>query len=125
MGNLYKVYPKTDIAGILPNNKRIQDPMTLTLNRKEFIKCMNAGTVYAIINGKEVLIVEKDYQKAEGMFESDEVEKENISVDDNEKDTSDEVNNEIPNEHIDKYQKTQMNQSSSKRRNRNNRSKRN
>ena len=125
MEHLYKVYPKTDIAGILPNNKRIQDPMTLTLNRKEFIKCMNAGTVYAIINGKEVLIVEKDYQKAEEMFESDEVEKENISVDDNEKDTSDEVNNEIPNEHIDKYQKTQMNQSSSKRRNRNNRSKRN
>lgn len=125
MGHLYKVYPKTDIAGILPNNKRIQDPMTLTLNRKEFIKCMNAGTVYAIINGKEVLIVEKDYQKVEEMFESDEVEKENISVDDNEKDTSDEVNNEIPNEHIDKYQKTQMNQSSSKRRNRNNRSKRN
>ena len=125
MEHLYKVYPKTDIAGILPNNKRIQDPMTLTLNRKEFIKCMNAGTVYAIINGKEVLIVEKDYQKAEEMFESDEVEKENISVDDNEKDTSDEVNNEIPNEHIDKYQKTQMNQSSSKRRNRNNRSKSN
>ena len=125
MEHLYKVYPKTDIAGILPNNKRIQDPMTLTLNRKEFIKCMNAGTVYAIINGKEVLIVEKDYQKAEEMFESDEVEKENILVDDNEKDTSDEVNNEIPNEHIDKYQKTQMNQSSSKRRNRNNRSKRN
>lgn len=125
MEHLYKVYPKTDIAGILPNNKRIQDPMTLTLNRKEFIKCMNTGTVYAIINGKEVLIVEKDYQKAEEMFESDEVEKENISVDDNEKDTSDEVNNEIPNEHIDKYQKTQMNQSSSKRRNRNNRSKRN
>ena len=125
MEHLYKVYPRTDIAGILPNNKRIQDPMTLTLNRKEFIKCMNAGTVYAIINGKEVLIVEKDYQKAEEMFESDEVEKENISVDDNEKDTSDEVNNEIPNEHIDKYQKTQMNQSSSKRRNRNNRSKRN
>ena len=125
MEHLYKVYPKTDIAGILPNNKRIQDPMTLTLNRKEFIKCMNAGTVYAIINGKEVLIVEKDYQKAEEMFESDEVEKENISVDDNEKDTSDEVNNEISNEHIDKYQKTQMNQSSSKRRNRNNKSKRN
>lgn len=125
MEHLYKVYPKTDIAGILPNNKRIQDPMVLTLNRKEFIKCMNAGTVYAIINGKEVLIVEKDYQKAEEMFESDEVEKENISVDDNEKDTSDEVNNEILNEHIDKYQKTQMNQSSSKRRNRNNRSKRN
>ena len=125
MEHLYKVYPKTDIAGILPNNKRIQDPMTLTLNRKEFIKCMNAGTVYAIINGKEVLIVEKDYQKAEEMFESDEVEKENISVDDNEKDTSDEVNNEISNEHIDKYQKTQMNQSSSKRRNRNNRPKRN
>ena len=125
MEHLYKVYPKTDIAGILPNNKRIQDPMTLTLNRKEFIKCMNAGTVYAIINGKEVLIVEKDYQKAEEMFESDEVAKENISVDDNEKDTSDEVNNEISNEHIDKYQKTQMNQSSSKRRNRNNRPKRN
>ena len=125
MEHLYKVYPKTDIAGILPNNKRIQDPMTLTLNRKEFIKCMNAGTVYAIINGKEVLIVEKDYQKAEEMFESDEVEEENISTDDNEKDTSDEVNNEILNEHIDKYQKTQMNQSSSKRRNRNNRSKRN
>ena len=125
MEHLYKVYPRTDIAGILPNNKRIQDPMTLTLNRKEFIKCMNAGAVYAIINGKEVLIVEKDYQKAEEMFESDEVEKENISVDDNEKDTSDEVNNEILNEHIDKYQKTQMNQSSSKRRNRNNRSKRN
>lgn len=125
MEHLYKVYPKTDIAGILPNNKRIQDPMTLTLNRKEFIKCMNAGTVYAIINGKEVLIVEKDYQKAEEMFENDVVKEENISVDDDENNTSEEVNNEIPNQHIDKYQKGQMNQSSSKRRNRNNKSKRN
>lgn len=68
MDHLYKVYPKTDISGILQNNKRIIDPTVLKLNRKEFIKCMNGGDVYAIVNGEEVLIDTVDYDKAEAMF---------------------------------------------------------
>ena len=119
MEHLYKVYPKTDIAGILPNKKRIQDPTILKLNRREFIKCMNAGTVYAIVDGEEVLIEDKDYNKAEEMFN-------NINtVSDNVENHSDSINNETPNEHIDNNQKSQMNQSSSKRKNRYNKQRRN
>lgn len=117
MDHLYKIYPKTDISGLLPGNKRILDPITMPLNRKEFIKCMKAGTVYAIVNGKEVLVEEMDYNKAESLFYdptpitleiSDEIPSENAEV----------KNNEA--EHINKYQKSQINQSSSKRRNKRN-----
>lgn len=117
MEHLYKIYPRTDISGILPNNKRILNPMVLTLNRKEFIKCMNAGTVYAIINGEEILIEEKDYQKAEALFDIKQQ-----TEDNNESESISDDNIEIQNEHTDKYQKSQMNQSSSKQRSRHNRS---
>lgn len=121
MDHLYKVYPKTDISGLLPGNKRIMDPVIMKLNKKEFIKCMNAGSVYAIVNGVEVLVKEKDYEKAESMFDY-------IGTDaPNESENSDEMNTEIPelknnnSEHKDKYQNEQINQSSSKRSNKRNR----
>lgn len=121
MDHLYKVYPKTDISGLLPGNKRIMDPVIMKLNKKEFIKCMNAGSVYAIVNGVEVLVKEKDYAKAESMFDY-------IGTDaPNESENSDEMNTEIPelknnnSEHKDKYQNEQINQSSSKRSNKRNR----
>lgn len=121
MDHLYKVYPKTDISGLLPGNKRIMDPVIMKLNKKEFIKCMNAGSVYAIVNGVEVLVEEKDYEKAEGMFDY-------IGTDaPNESENSDEMNAEMSelknnnSEHKDKYQNEQINQSSSKRSNKRNR----
>ena len=121
MDHLYKVYPKTDISGLLPGNKRIMDPVIMKLNKKEFIKCMNAGSVYAIVNGAEVLIEEKDYEKAESMFDY-------IGTDaPNESENSDEMNTEMlelknnNSEHKDKYQNEQINQSSSKRSNKRNR----
>ena len=121
MDHLYKVYPKTDISGLLPGNKRIMDPIIMKLNKKEFIKCMNAGSVYTIVNGVEVLVEEKDYEKAESMFDY-------IGTDaPNESENSDEMNTEIPelknnnSEHKDKYQNEQINQSSSKRSNKRNR----
>lgn len=121
MDHLYKVYPKTDISGLLPGNKRITDPVIMKLNKKEFIKCMNAGSVYAIVNGAEVLVEEKDYEKAESMFDY-------IDTDaPNESENSDEMNTEMlelknnNSEHKDKYQNEQINQSSSKRSNKRNR----
>lgn len=68
MEHLYKVYPRVDINGILPNNKRITEPTVLPLNRKEFFKCMAFGEVYAYINGKEFQIKDLDYDKAESLF---------------------------------------------------------
>lgn len=112
MEHLYKVYPKNDISGILPGNKRILDPVVMTLNRKEFIKCMNAGDVYAIVNGQEIIIEELNYDKAESLFDT---------KNNNQKHT--EINDVILNdtEHKDKYQNDQINQSSSKRNSKRNR----
>lgn len=112
MEHLYKIYPKNDISGILPGNKRILDPVVMPLNRKEFIKCMNAGDVYAIVNGQEIFISELDYDKAESLFDiknNNQKEPENNDVN---------LNNT---EHKDKYQNDQINQSSSKRNNKRNR----
>ena len=70
MSHLYKVYPRTDISGILPNNKRISEPTVLKLNKQEFIRCMNYGEVYALVNDTEILIKDIDYDKAESLFVS-------------------------------------------------------
>lgn len=72
--HIYKVYPKKDIMGVLPNNKRIIDPIILKLNRNEFIKCMHSGTIYPVINGKESPnpILDIDYEKAGKLFDIEE-----------------------------------------------------
>lgn len=72
MDHLYKIYPRVDISGILPNNKRINKPTVLPLNRKEFFKCMAFGEVYACIGKKEILIKELDFDKAEALFKDNE-----------------------------------------------------
>lgn len=64
MNNIFKIYPRKPISGILPNNKQIIVPTILPLNASEFIRCMNNGEVYAIVDGKEVLIKEINYDKA-------------------------------------------------------------
>lgn len=117
MKHLYKIYPKTDISGLLPGNKRILDPVEMPLNRKEFIKCMKAGTVCAIVNGKEILIDEMDYDKAESLFGD------SLDIVSEISDTDTSENTELKNngtEHINNYQKSQINQSSSKRRDKRN-----
>lgn len=73
MKHLYKVYPRKDISGVLPNNKRIIDPTILSLNKREFIHCMNNGKVCAIINGNEYHIKDMDYSKAESIFEKNNI----------------------------------------------------
>lgn len=66
---LFEVHPKKPISGILPNNRRIMDVMRLPLNRAEFLKCMNFGTVYAIVGEDKVLVTEMDYGKALSLFD--------------------------------------------------------
>ena len=122
MANLYKVCPKNDISGILPGNKRINDPVTMPLNRKEFIKCMKAGEVYAIINGKEILIEELDYDKAESLFKVNN-NRNNKPVENHNNDQKEEKKENVNlnnTEHNDKYQKNQNDQSSPKRNNKRN-----
>lgn len=95
--HLYKVYPKTDISGILPGKKRITEPTVLPLNRREFIHCMNSGKVCAILNGIEYHIKDIDYDKAEAMF--DYTEKEEISKDvkiEQEENETDPISTEYP-----------------------------
>ena len=64
----FEVHPKVPIVGVLPNNMRINEPTTLTLNRSEFLKCMSFGTVYALVGNDKVLITDMDYQKALSLF---------------------------------------------------------
>ena len=73
MKHLYKIYPKRTLRGIRP--KEIMEPTILeNLNRQEFLKCFNAGELYAIVNDKEIHIKECNYDKAEALF----VEKETL-----------------------------------------------
>lgn len=80
MKHLYKIYPKRTLRGIRP--KEIMEPTVLeNLNRQEFLKCFNAGELYAIINDEEVHIKECNYDKAEALFvEKKTVEEPTVSV---------------------------------------------
>ena len=80
--NVFKIYPERPISGILPNMQRIIEPMQLELNESEFIRCMNYGNVYAVVNGKEIKITRLDYKSALKLFESD---KKNIILHEEEK----------------------------------------
>lgn len=64
----FEVHPKVPIVGVLPNNRRINEPTVLTLNRAEFLKCMSFGTVYALVGNDKVLVTDMDYQKALSLF---------------------------------------------------------
>lgn len=71
MQNLFEIHPKRPISGILPNRKRLDNIMTLTLSRAEFLRCMQNGTVYAILKDKKVLVTETDWDKATALFNQD------------------------------------------------------
>lgn len=68
--NLFKIYPERPISGILPNMQRIIEPMQLELNESEFIRCMNYGNVYAVVDGKEIKVTRLDYKSALKLFVS-------------------------------------------------------
>ena len=120
MDHLYKIYPKTDIAGIFPGSKRIQEPIIMHLNRREFIKCMKAGSVYAMVDGEEILIDTIDYNRAESLFNTNYVKSSDITSDEETVDEIESIKNNDT-EHINKYQNNQINQSSSKRNGKRNR----
>lgn len=69
MDKLFEVHPKRPIAGVLPNNKRIAEPTKLHLNKAEFMRCMNNGSVYAIVGEDRVLVKETNYDKALELFD--------------------------------------------------------
>ncbi|MDD3121976.1 MAG: hypothetical protein PHC62_00505 [Candidatus Izemoplasmatales bacterium] len=53
--------PGREIPGILPNNRRISEEMTLCLNKREILKCMKHGTVYGIAyDGSRVILTDND-----------------------------------------------------------------
>ena len=69
MENIFEIIPKRPISGVLPNNKRIMDTIRMPLNRAEFLRCLNAGTVYAVVGESKILITEPNYDKAIKLFE--------------------------------------------------------
>lgn len=88
-----KVYPAKGkrITGILPNNKAITEPGTYDLNLKEIRKCMNFGDVFEVTANGDVLLDERNYMldNSNGKV---------VSVED--KQTSDEVADEKPEESV-------------------------
>lgn len=69
MENIFEIIPKRPISGVLPNNKRIMTTVRMPLNRAEFLRCLNAGTVYAVVGESKILITEPNYDKAIKLFE--------------------------------------------------------
>lgn len=66
MSVLCTVTPKRNrfVPNILPGRKRIEQEMTLELNKNEIRKCMNEGCLVAIIeNGVKVQLDEKNWYK--------------------------------------------------------------
>ena len=50
------------ITGILPNNKKIEEPMELELNKKEIKRCMmNGAVVQILLDGSYLPLDEKNY----------------------------------------------------------------
>lgn len=66
---IFEIHPKKPISGILPNNKRISEVTRMPLSRLEFLRCMNFGTVYAVVGEDRVLVTETNYDKALALFD--------------------------------------------------------
>lgn len=66
----FEIHPKRPISGILPNQRRIDTIMRLPLSRKEFLRCMNNATLYAVIGEDRVLVTDLDYDKALSLFDT-------------------------------------------------------
>lgn len=55
MSKKYLIVPDKEIKGVLPRNKRINEPTVLEdLNKNDIIRCLNHGNVYMDVNGKWV-----------------------------------------------------------------------
>lgn len=68
MQKLFEIHPKRPISGILPNRERINNTTVLPLSRAEFLRCMQNGTLYAVLGNKKVLVTETDWDKALALF---------------------------------------------------------
>lgn len=66
----FEIHPKRPISGILPNQRRIDTIMRLPLSRKEFLRCMNNATLYAVVGEDRVLVTDLDYDKALSLFDT-------------------------------------------------------
>lgn len=55
MSKKYLIVPDKEIKGVLPRNKRINEPTVLeNLNKNDIIRCLKHGNVYMDVNGKWV-----------------------------------------------------------------------
>lgn len=66
----FEIHPKRPISGILPNQRRIDTIIRLPLSRKEFLRCMNNATLYAVVGEDRVLVTDLDYDKALSLFDT-------------------------------------------------------
>lgn len=68
MENIFEIHPKRPISGVLPNMKRIMDVTRMPLSKKEFLRCMNSATLYAVVGEDKILVTSLDYDKAMSLF---------------------------------------------------------
>lgn len=70
--NKFKICPESGryISGILPNGKRIEEPIVLPLNEREYIRCRSMATIFAMVGEppKEVPTTGLSYEDALGLF---------------------------------------------------------
>lgn len=69
MTKKFEIHPKRPISGILPNQRRIDTVIQLPLSEKEFLRCMNNATLYAVVGSDRVLVTDLDYNKALELFD--------------------------------------------------------
>lgn len=72
--NKFKICPESGryISGILPNGKRIEEPIVLPLNEREYIRCRSMATIFAMVGEppKEVPTTGLSYEDALGLFDA-------------------------------------------------------
>lgn len=69
MDKIFEIHPKRPISGILPDMKRIMEVTRIPLSKAEFLRCMNAATLYAIVENDKILVTSLDYEKALSLFD--------------------------------------------------------
>lgn len=69
MDKIFEIHPKRPISGILPDMKRIMEVTRMPLSKAEFLRCMNAATLYAIVENDKILVTSLDYEKALSLFD--------------------------------------------------------
>lgn len=69
MDKIFEIHPKRPISGILPDMRRIMEVTRMPLSKAEFLRCMNAATLYAIVENDKILVTSLDYEKALSLFD--------------------------------------------------------